>query len=136
MLAIPGNGVTAGGTPECSLRVQLPPEMSNFFKETGYISTIVGEQRSCARLRVRREAVIETTYTPPFLVRFDKRARVLVKDMSRTGIGILAHQQMYPTERFWVELSDRRVHVTVVRCRKLGGACFEVGATIEAVESL
>ena len=116
--------------------VRLPPEMGNFFNESGYISTIVGEQRSSARLRVRCEALIHSTYTPPFLMRAEKRARVLVKDLSRSGVGILLHQQMYPTERFWIELNHRRLHVTVVRCRKLGDACFEVGASIEAIEPL
>lgn len=136
MLAIPSNSVAEDSMSECPLRVQLPPEMNNFFHENGYVSTIVREQRSSARLRIRREAEIETTYTPPFLVRSEKRARVLVKDLSRTGVGILFHQQMYPTERFWIEMGHRRLHVTVVRCRKLGDSCFEIGATIEAMQAL
>ncbi|MGN6547162.1 MAG: hypothetical protein ACTHK7_19070 [Aureliella sp.] len=136
MLAIPGDGVTQQDESECRLSVRLPPEMKNFFDESGYIATVIGEQRSSARLRVRCEALIHSTYTPPFLMRLEKRARVLVKDLSRSGIGILLHQQMYPTERFWIELNHRRLHVTVVRCRKLGDACFEIGASIEAIEAL
>lgn len=136
MLAIPGDGVIQQDASECCLSVRLPPEMSKFFDESGYIATVIGEQRSSARLRVRCEALIHSTYTPPFLMRLEKRARVLVKDLSRSGIGILLHQQMYPTERFWIELNYRRLHVTVVRCRKIGDACFEVGASIEAIEAL
>ena len=136
MLAIPGDGEIKEDVSECRLYVQLPSGMSNFFNETGYIGSIIGEQRSSARLRVRCEATIQSTYTPPFLIRTETRGRVLVKDISRSGIGILFHQQMYPTERFWIELKHRRLHVTVMRCRKLGAACFEVGASIEAIESL
>lgn len=136
MLAIPGDGEIKEDASECRLCVQLPPQMSNFFSETGYVGTIIDEQRSSARLRVRCEAVIQSTYAPPFLIRPQTRGRVLVKDLSRTGIGILFHQQMYPTERFWIELQHRRLHVTVIRCRKLGDSCFEIGASIEAIESL
>lgn len=136
MLAIPGDSVAPDVQPECRLRVQLPSELKNFFSESGYVHTIVGEQRASARLRVRCEAAIESTYTPPFMKRDEKRARVLVKDLSRHGIAVLYHQQMFPTERFSIELHERRLHVMVVRCRKLGDSCFEIGATIEAVESL
>lgn len=134
MLAIPGDGVAAQSEPECSLRVKLPADMRDFFNEAGYVSTVLNEQRTSARLRVRCEAVIHSTYTPPFMNRVEKRARVLVKDLSKCGIGILHHQQMFPTERFCIELHERRLHVTVVRCRKLGDSCFEVGASIEAIE--
>lgn len=117
------------------LQVKLPPEMSNFFNETGYVTMVINEQRANARLRVRCQSVIESTYTPPFLNRTEKRAQVLVKDLSRSGIAILHHQQMYPAERFSMELHHRKLHATVVRCRKRGDSCFEIGARIDSVEA-
>ncbi|MGN6137036.1 MAG: hypothetical protein ACTHOU_21340 [Aureliella sp.] len=117
------------------LLVRLPPEMAGFFREAGYAPTTHSEKRCNARVRVRCESVITSLFLPPFVRRGQTAARVLVKDLSRTGISILAHQQMWPTETFALELHRRRLSARVVRCRKIADYCYEVGAVIFDIET-
>ncbi|MCA9131992.1 MAG: hypothetical protein KDA45_02510, partial [Planctomycetales bacterium] len=67
----------------------------------------------------------------------DKRnGKVLIKDLSRSGIGILYHQQLYPEEQFQVRFQGRLLHALVVRCRRLGPLCYETGGRIVALETI
>lgn len=139
MLAQSHGEVAATPSPESllpPLQVQLPPSLSGFFTESGYTPTTFAEHRTNARLRVRSEAVLTSLYAPPFVKRAGQALRILVKDMSRSGIGILTPHQLWPTERFGVELYSRWIEAEVVRCRKLGDKCFEVGARIRSVSTL
>lgn len=113
--------------------VKLPFALRNFFNEKGYAASNIFENRTTARLKIRCEAVLHLTVTPAFLARSELDFQVLVKDMSKTGIGILCHRQLYPTESFCIELMGRQIHAAVVRCRKLGESCYEVGARISTV---
>lgn len=124
--------------PEAGLqptKVQLPAHMANFFAEAGYAPSYYQENRSNARLRVRQEATITTIFAPIFVKRTSNASQVLVKDLSRTGLSILSPYQMWPSETFSIELHGRRLTAKVVRCRKLGEACFESGAMLVTVES-
>ena len=136
MLASTDVAVDSQAATDEPLLVQLPPHMANFFSEVGYMPTTFVERRSNARMRVRCEAVITSLFIPPFAKRTGQRARILVKDLSRTGLSILSHQQMWPTETFSIELHKRKLDVRVVRCRKLGERCYEVGAVIFSIEAL
>lgn len=135
MLAAPTGQLSDSQQPEpLQLLVKLPPHMSKFFEEAGYLETVLGELRTQARLRVRCETEIESDFVPPFLGIKKRRAKVLTKDLSRSGLGILTHEQLWPGETFWIALHGRRLHVRVVRCRKLADACFEVGGNVLSVE--
>jgi len=129
-----------GLTPEQSttvpLLVRLPATMANFFNEVGYMPTAFVEKRSHARMRVRCESMITCVSAPAFVKRELTASRVLVKDLSRCGVGVLSHQQMWPTETFFIELNNRRLSARVVRCRKLGESCYEIGAVVSAIENL
>lgn len=123
------------------LLVQLPEELRAFYRESGYHPTTVSEHRSNARLRVRREAEIRFIFTPPALLAWADlpnrdTGRVLIKDLSKTGIGILYHQQIYPEERIQVAFQGRLIHAVAVRCRHLADACFETGAIIQLIEAV
>lgn len=116
--------------PELPLLVRLPQHMASFFEEAGYLETVYCELRGQARLRVRCQALMESDFVPPFLGIKKRLAQVLIKDLSRSGLGLLTHEQLWPGETFWVGLHGRRLHVRVVRCRKLADACFEVGGIV------
>lgn len=116
-------------------QVQLPAHMANFFAEAGYAPSHYHENRSNARLRIREEATITTIFAPVFVKRTSHSSQVLVKDLSRTGLSILSPYQMWPSETFSIELHNRKLTARVVRCRKLGDACFESGAVLVTIES-
>lgn len=120
---------TVGGS-DLPLLVRLPESLRDFFAESGYLETVYGELRGQARLRVRCEALLKSDFVPPFLKIKQRLAKVLIKDLSRSGIGLLSHEQMWPGETFWVGLHGRNLHVRVVRCRKLTDACYEIGGLV------
>ncbi len=131
-----GNSQTIQLTDESdasALQVGLPEEIQRtFFTETGYAPTTAEEQRSRARLRVRSEAVVEVLEKAGQLVKDGTPTLALVKDLSRSGIAILYHEQLFPEDIFRVCFHGRIVTASVVRCRRMGSNCFEIGAGILA----
>jgi hypothetical protein len=118
------------------LLVRLPHSMKDFLDEQGYVASNIFENRTAARLRVRCESTLRILSSPPFVRRSEQSFQVLIKDLSKNGIGLFAHLQVYPLETFWLELLGRRIQATVVRCRKIDPFCFEVGGLIASVSLL
>ena len=115
------------------LLVKLPVGKSDFFREHGYAESNIFEKRGSARLRIRCEARLELTSSPPFITRTAFVWTVLVKDLSRSGLSILCHFQLYPLESFSIKLLGRDIQASVVRCRKLGASCYEIGGRISSI---
>ncbi len=125
---------------ESELKVILPDHLKSFFGEQGYSPTTAEEQRSRARLRVRCATEIRFIHNPPALdtdgpLRSSQVERALVKDLSRGGIGILYHEQIFPNEKFEIDLQGRVITAVAVRCKKISPSCFETGAKILATKS-
>ncbi len=123
------------------LEVVLPEELKAFFYESGYLPTTAEEYRGNARLRVRSVGEVLMTHTPSSLRNFTSQresrgGKVLVKDLSRSGVGLLYHQQMFPEEYFQLRFQGRLLRVVAVRCRRLGEKCYELGGRIIAIEVL
>ncbi len=123
------------------LDVILPDNLKAFFYESGYLPTTAEEARTNARLRVRSIGDILMMRTPSILrlglmERGRRAGKVLIKDLSRTGIAVLYHQQIYPAEQFQVRFQGRLINAVTVRCRRLGEKCYETGARIISLETL
>lgn len=118
-----------------TLYVELPPSMANYFSEGGFTDTTYFETRRHSRLRCRCEADLCIVESPTMLVRSESEMRVLVKDVSKCGMGLLVHEQLFPEERISVHFMGRRALATVVRCRRLGKRCYECGAKLVSFES-
>lgn len=132
----------ADGLPSPSqfapLKVILPEELQRFYAERGYLSTMPHEERTNARLNVRSQGYIR--FSPTFanlscdVITSDTcQGTMLVKDISRTGIALLYHRQIFPCERFEVFIHRRIISATAVRCRRIGPKCYETGAIIDAI---
>lgn len=120
------------------LLVRLPPELSDFFTRSGYTGSASTEDRTAARLNARFNATMEFSPAPLALVNAVAQrptlATVLIKDLSKIGVGVLIHCQVYPTERAKIHFRGRDLHITVQRCQRLGPMCYEIGAAVERVE--
>ncbi len=124
-----------------SLLVQLPADLKSFYEEHGYLPPSTFEDRSNARLRVRSEGSIRFLNSPNGLrgiedERPEEMGRVLIKDLSRNGIGILYHEQVFPEEQFQIVFQQRQLDVLAVRCRRLNEACYEIGGQVLATQVL
>ncbi len=123
------------------LEVILPDDLKAFFYESGYLPTTAEEARCNARLRVRSVGDILLTHTPPVLrdgltKRAKRSGKVLIKDLSRSGIGVLYHQQIFPEEQFQIRFQGRLINTVAVRCRRLGMHCYEIGGRIVSLETI
>lgn len=140
MLA-PINQVALEPIQIAGLEVILPDNLKAFFYESGYLPTTAEEARTNARLRVRSIGDILMKHTPSRLrgdlkERNKRAGKVLIKDLSRTGIGVLYHQQVFPEEQFQIRFQGRLINAVVVRCRRLGEKCYEIGGRIASLETL
>jgi hypothetical protein len=122
------------------LKVILPEELRSFYSERGYLATKPHEERRYARLNVRSLGNIRFSRQPlsqqiDLIASDEGQGTVLVKDLSRTGIAILYHRQIFPGERFDIIVHVRAIDATAVRCRRIGTQCYEVGATINSITS-
>ncbi len=116
------------------LCVELPPDLKAFFEESGYLPTTAMEFRGNARLRVRSDATLSFLHGPANLIQgidpLPNQSTILIKDLSRSGIGFLYHRQLYPTQALKVVFQGRDIETLVVRCRRLGDRCFEIGGRV------
>jgi len=140
MLA-PANQFSIEPTCVAGLEVILPEDLKAFFYEMGYLPTTAEESRSNARLRVRSIGDILLQHSPPILRkglvgRAKRSGKVLIKDLSRTGIGVLFHQQVFPEEQFQIRFQGRLINSIAVRCRRLGNMCYEIGGRIVSLETI
>ncbi len=123
------------------LEVILPEDLKAFFYESGYLATTAEEFRGNARLRVRSAADILLMRLPIALQwglddHHQRFGKVLIKDLSRSGIGVIFHRQIFPEQRFQVRFQGRLIHAVAVRCRRLGLKCYETGGRIVSTEKL
>ncbi len=123
------------------LKVVLPEELRRFYVERGYLATMPHEARGHARLNVRAQGYIrfgQSLVGDDFeVITTDTReGTILVKDISKTGIAILYHRQIFPCEQFEVFLQGRVIDAKAVRCRRIGPDCYETGAMIDNIASV
>jgi hypothetical protein len=135
----PASDLSAYGIP--GLGVMLPEDLKDFFRETGYAPSTPAESRCNARLRVRSVGEMHLLTTPTALraltaSRTLQSGKILVKDLSRSGIAILYHEQLFPEEKIRICFQGRQFEAVVVRCRRLGEKCYEIGGRILSLASI
>jgi hypothetical protein len=114
-------------------RVVIPPKLEERFKTEGIAPSTPDERRMHPRLRCRdKDHMAGLRYIPtyPALQRSDSWSAVFLADMSRGGMQILSHEPLYPGERLSIFMkTGTQLTVQVVRCRRLGEACFSIGTS-------
>lgn len=122
------------------LKVVLPTELQRFYSERGYLVAMPHEDRAQARLNVRSQGFIRffptiSILTCDIIASDTRQGTVLIKDLSKTGIAILYHRQIFPCEQFEILLHGRAIDATALRCRRIGPSCYETGAIIDSIAS-
>ncbi len=90
------------------------------------------DRRRFPRKRCHADAVLKYQKTFPWLRRPDTFMRIVIRDVSRVGVGFLHSEQMFPQEKaqFGFPNGTERV-LTVTRCRRLGPKCYHIGAEFD-----
>jgi hypothetical protein len=116
---------------EC--QVVLPPEWTDrYFHESGVMPTAHGERRGFVRHAYRTKAVLSIEQSLPAVPREPAVVAVYARDISRTGVGFLHTEQLYPGETCRLMLPTQAVSITVANCRKLNRQCYLIGARFSA----
>jgi len=120
---------------EC--RIELPESWADYFAEAGLVSGGPGDRRHFARVRFRSPAVLEYTRPLPAMPRQRQQFLVYLKDISRSGVGFIHHEQLYPKEQMRLtippgEIADKYGRkdglIEIARCTRVQDRCFVVGA--------
>lgn len=110
--------------------ITLPETHRNFFKERGQAMSVAAEQRNAGRMRVRTRGIMIYEESLPAIPRPRKCIGIYTGDFSHNGIGFLSPHQLFPEESVRILFPTFWMEVHVVRARRLGQRCFEIGATL------
>ncbi|HZZ29290.1 MAG TPA: hypothetical protein VFE46_14930 [Pirellulales bacterium] len=117
-------------------QVQLPPEERANFEKRGTTPAANDERRRYQRVHCRsfqNRAGLQYQSALPSLQREASWHNVYIANVSRDGIAFLHSEQLYPREQMRMLLrSGQMLSVEVVDCRRMGPACFEIGAHVSA----
>lgn len=115
---------------DLSFEVQIPRTKLEELSKIGPTSPTLADERRRVRFRKLKRAIICCDRTLPSIERTRQLSLGLMLNISKEGIGMLYHLQLYPQERFVMRIVGYDLlRLTVVRCRKLGPKCYEIGAT-------
>ncbi len=116
-------------------RVVLPPGWNDFFHRRGPQVWPGDNRRRYVRSHLPLRAVMELVGNLPAVPRRAEEQVVIMKDISRSGVGFLHAAPVYPGERVRLWLPTGSVECTVVRCARHHESCYEIGAEISACGS-
>lgn len=116
------------------MKIELPEALRLSMEvERGVVDSSPFEARRTARFRCRGIAVLDVLFSPLELPEQDPTAVVIVRDVSRTGLGIITHQQYFPDQLIRVQLENSIIEGRVARARKIAANCFEIGSITGAL---
>ncbi|MHB0954870.1 MAG: PilZ domain-containing protein [Pirellulaceae bacterium] len=108
--------------------LQLPLSSDDLLAASGPMQPILDDHRRHERLRLNGVAALQHRTSLPALPRALQWHKVVICDISRSGIRFLHSEQIFPDEQMLLVLPDRKNrYVETVRCRCLGDRRFEVG---------
>ena len=109
--------------------VKLPGVPEEYFAASGVIPTIPEEQRRYMRTLLRVSAALQYRRSLPSLIREPEWYKVIMRDISRSGVSFLHFEKLFPTEQLMLVMPDCKPRcIEVTRCRQLSECCYEVGA--------
>ena len=111
------------------LRLETPPERT-VPRGTAAATPFPFEQRQSPRIEHRRRGAMQVADPIPAIRRTATPDGILVRDVSRRGMRFLFDQQLFPGEKLRIWLPEAELRGDVMRCRRLGPRCYEVGVRL------
>ena len=85
------------------------------------------ELRGFVRRQLRTRAVMDLRQSLPAIERERAFHCIYLRDISRTGIGFLHADELYPGEECRLWLPQKDLHVNIVQCRRQTARCYVIG---------
>lgn len=112
--------------------IVLPDHLRGHAHATQQLFDPQDDRRRFPRQRCRVSAALKYYDTFPALRRNAEMHRVMLRDLSRGGVGFLHSEEMFPGEyaRLVFPNGTER-HLQIKRCRRTGPKCYFVGAEFD-----
>jgi hypothetical protein len=136
MLGIDRPATHAELTATLPMLVKLTPRLRMELDTRAAALTGQEDQRAFERRDCEGVAVATLRSSPAALAAKQEPALVIVREISQSGCGILAHQQWFPNQTLTLTFPDAEVAARVMRCRYLAHECFAVGLRITGYRRL
>lgn len=108
----------------------LPSRVREDLQRKGIGATIHDDIRESPRFRTNGPAILTWESSPAGIHIPRVAQQVIVRDLSKSGVGILTSCQWFPEEIGKLQFAIGDMVVKVMRVRRLGPRCFEVGGRI------
>ncbi len=116
---------------EVPLLVQLTTQLAETLEnERGVGESRFHEDRKFARHRCSLHGILECDANINPLLSNKKTSKVIIRDLSRNGFGVIAPEQWYPSQLVKLSLPIGQSICEVTRVRYHGNECFEVGLLV------
>lgn len=120
---------------EHPLTLTIPPQTQLELLERGPVPSRKDEVRVAPRFRCRGQAILEWVQSPIALPRPIPTSQVVVRNLSRRGFSALLDRELFPEQVVRVYLPIATATARVVRARRLGNRCYDIGFRIMTYES-
>lgn len=114
----------------CPMTILVPPKVQLELQQRGAITTCNNDVRVAPRFRCRGPAVLEWVSSPNGLSLTFPTTQAIVRNLSKTGFSVLADRQWFPEQICKLYLPVAIVLAKVVRARRIGSRCFDIGLKI------
>ena len=117
-----------------SCELELPANWEESQRASGHLVGDHSDERRYPRKACHIHAALCVRETLPAIRRELVWTRILLRNISRCGTGFLHSEQLFPDEEAVIVFPNgsQRI-IKVMRCRRLGPKCFEVGSEFTSV---
>ena len=133
MLGIVDAGTYVAALEDLEFKVELPSWLDADLEKRGLIDARHCDQRRTPRFHCCGQGIISAQPSHLGEVFGQERALVVIRDISRTGLGLLTHQQWCPDQPVEILTATACIRGRSVRTRFIGPQCFSTGILITGV---
>lgn len=124
----------------CQNTVRLPDELREKISSSIPMTNGDFESRGHNRISALAEGLLQITSSPKVLGEIknyltEDASGVVIKDISRSGIGFYCHEQLFPMQVVNIVFQNRLISASIVRCRFIAENCYEIGAVVQSVRA-
>jgi hypothetical protein len=108
----------------------IPQRVNEELQRKGIAATVRGDSREWPRFRTSGPAILSWLSSPVAVIKPQPTRQVIVRDLSKTGVGFLTSSEWYPEQVGKLEFAVGALTIKVMRSRRVGSRCYEIGARI------
>jgi len=112
------------------LDIVVPHAVRGELHRKGVAASVSDDVRNAPRFRTNGLGILSWISSPIPIETSHPIEQVIVRDLSKSGIGLLTCNEWYPDEVAKLRLEAGELTLRVVRARRIGTKCCEVGGKI------